>query len=70
MSNAEEQEDVLLFGFCSRKATAHTVYTVYLLQVFCTVTAFARDTPEQQSLPEESKGFYAGIKVMPVGLIS
>lgn len=67
MSNAEEQEDVLLFVFCSRKATAHTVY---LLQVFCTVTAFARDTPEQQSLPEESKGFYAGIKVTPVALIS
>ncbi|GAB0191316.1 von Willebrand factor D and EGF domain-containing protein-like [Grus japonensis] len=31
--------------------------------VFCTVTAFTRDAPEQQSLPEESKGFYAGIKV-------
>lgn len=38
---------------------------VYLLQVFCTVTAFRRGTPEQQSLPEDSKDFYAGIKVMP-----
>eukprot|EP00075_Anas_platyrhynchos_P006472 XP_021122758.2 von Willebrand factor D and EGF domain-containing protein-like isoform X2 [Anas platyrhynchos] len=36
--------------------------------VFCTVTAFARDTPEQQSLPEESKGFYAGIKFLPESL--
>ncbi|KFP44819.1 von Willebrand factor D and EGF domain-containing protein, partial [Chlamydotis macqueenii] len=33
--------------------------------VFCTVTAFTRDAPEQQSLPEESKGFYAGIKFLP-----
>ncbi|NWU61722.1 VWDE protein, partial [Pterocles burchelli] len=36
--------------------------------VFCTVTAFPRDTPEQQSLPEESKGFYAGIKFLPESL--
>ncbi|NXK51803.1 VWDE protein, partial [Chauna torquata] len=36
--------------------------------VFCTVTAFARDTPEQQSLPEESKAFYAGIKFSPESL--
>ncbi|NXK94170.1 VWDE protein, partial [Formicarius rufipectus] len=36
--------------------------------VSCTVTAFARDTPEQQSLPEESKGFYAGIKFLPESL--
>ncbi|NXL91662.1 VWDE protein, partial [Alectura lathami] len=36
--------------------------------VFCTVTAFARDTPEQQSLPEQSKGFYAGIKFLPESL--
>ncbi|NWH57657.1 VWDE protein, partial [Geococcyx californianus] len=36
--------------------------------VFCTVTAFTRDTPEQQSLPEESKGFYAGIKFLPESL--
>ncbi|NXU47933.1 VWDE protein, partial [Turnix velox] len=36
--------------------------------VFCTVTAFSRDTPEQQSLPEESKGFYAGIKFAPESL--
>uniref|UniRef100_A0A8D0FNN2 Uncharacterized protein n=1 Tax=Strix occidentalis caurina TaxID=311401 RepID=A0A8D0FNN2_STROC len=36
--------------------------------VFCTVTAFTRDTPEQQSLPEESKGFYAGIKFSPESL--
>ncbi|XP_054065466.1 von Willebrand factor D and EGF domain-containing protein-like isoform X2 [Rissa tridactyla] len=33
--------------------------------VFCTVTAFSRDASEQQSLPEESKGFYAGIKFLP-----
>lgn len=46
--------------FPSGKATA---YAVYFLQVFCTVTAFSRDVPEPQSLPEESKGFYAGIKV-------
>ncbi|NXL45805.1 VWDE protein, partial [Podilymbus podiceps] len=36
--------------------------------VFCTVTAFTRDAPEQQSLPEESKGFYAGIKFLPESL--
>ncbi|KAK0688883.1 VWDE protein, partial [Pygoscelis papua] len=36
--------------------------------VFCTVTAFTRDTLEQQSLPEESKGFYAGIKFLPESL--
>ncbi|KFR14043.1 von Willebrand factor D and EGF domain-containing protein, partial [Opisthocomus hoazin] len=36
--------------------------------VFCTVTAFTRDTPEQQSLPEESRGFYAGIKFLPESL--
>ncbi|XP_052532438.1 von Willebrand factor D and EGF domain-containing protein-like isoform X7 [Tympanuchus pallidicinctus] len=36
--------------------------------VFCTVTAFARDTPEQWSLPEQSKGFYAGIKFLPESL--
>ncbi|NWV33861.1 VWDE protein, partial [Grantiella picta] len=36
--------------------------------VFCTVTAFRRDTPEQQALPEDSKGFYAGIKFLPESL--
>ncbi|NXJ74023.1 VWDE protein, partial [Trogon melanurus] len=36
--------------------------------VFCAVTAFMGDTPEQQSLPEESKGFYAGIKFLPESL--
>ncbi|XP_067406004.1 von Willebrand factor D and EGF domain-containing protein-like [Emydura macquarii macquarii] len=33
--------------------------------VFCTVTAFLRDSSEQESLPEESDGFYAGIKFAP-----
>ncbi|NWV92881.1 VWDE protein, partial [Machaerirhynchus nigripectus] len=36
--------------------------------VFCTVTAFSRATPEQPSLPEDSKGFYAGIKFLPESL--
>ncbi|NXG21933.1 VWDE protein, partial [Grallaria varia] len=36
--------------------------------VSCTVTAFARATPEQHWLPEESKGFYAGIKFLPESL--
>ncbi|NXU73901.1 VWDE protein, partial [Oreotrochilus melanogaster] len=36
--------------------------------VFCTVTAFLRDSLEQQSLPEESQGFYAGIKFSPASL--
>ncbi|OXB63000.1 hypothetical protein ASZ78_003095 [Callipepla squamata] len=38
------------------------------MQVFCTVTAFLRDTPEQRSFPEQSKGFYAGIKFLPESL--
>uniref|UniRef100_A0A670IFZ4 von Willebrand factor D and EGF domains n=2 Tax=Podarcis muralis TaxID=64176 RepID=A0A670IFZ4_PODMU len=33
--------------------------------VFCTVTAFRWDSPDQQSFPEESDGFYAGIKFVP-----
>ncbi|NWV51436.1 VWDE protein, partial [Daphoenositta chrysoptera] len=36
--------------------------------VFCTVTAFRRGTPEQQALPEDSEGFYAGIKFLPESL--
>uniref|UniRef100_A0A8B9EVY4 VWDE-like Ig-like domain-containing protein n=1 Tax=Amazona collaria TaxID=241587 RepID=A0A8B9EVY4_9PSIT len=36
--------------------------------VFCTVTAFMRNTAEQLSLPEESKSFYAGIKFLPESL--
>ncbi|NWS40823.1 VWDE protein, partial [Probosciger aterrimus] len=36
--------------------------------VFCTVTAFMRNTAEQLSLPEESKGFYAEIKFLPESL--
>ncbi|KAJ7422192.1 von Willebrand factor D and EGF domain-containing protein-like protein [Pitangus sulphuratus] len=40
----------------------------FLYRIFCTVTAFTRDTPEQQSLPEDSKGFYAGIKFLPESL--
>ncbi|KFQ31798.1 von Willebrand factor D and EGF domain-containing protein, partial [Merops nubicus] len=59
------QQDAKLYDFSSRKAIA---YAVYLLQVFCTVTAFTRDSLEQQSLPEESKGFYAGIKFLPESL--
>ncbi|NXO34097.1 VWDE protein, partial [Locustella ochotensis] len=36
--------------------------------VFCTVIAFRRGTPEQLTLPEDSKGFYAGIKFLPESL--
>ncbi|XP_019336124.2 von Willebrand factor D and EGF domain-containing protein isoform X2 [Alligator mississippiensis] len=36
--------------------------------VFCTVTAFMKDPPDQQSLSEESIGFYIGIKFVPQSL--
>lgn len=42
---------------------------MYLLQVFCTVTAFRQDSPDLQSSPEDSEGFYAGIKVTAKYLI-
>ncbi|XP_062974385.1 von Willebrand factor D and EGF domain-containing protein-like [Elgaria multicarinata webbii] len=36
--------------------------------VFCTVTAFRWDSPDHRSFPEESDGFYAGIKFVPESL--
>ncbi|KAM6463667.1 von Willebrand factor D and EGF domain-containing protein-like [Liasis olivaceus] len=36
--------------------------------VFCTVTAFRWDSSDHYSLPEESDGFYAGIKFVPESL--
>ncbi|XP_067328971.1 von Willebrand factor D and EGF domain-containing protein-like isoform X3 [Anolis sagrei] len=36
--------------------------------VFCTVTAFRWDSLEHQSSPEESDGFYVGIKFVPESL--
>ncbi|XP_026529317.1 von Willebrand factor D and EGF domain-containing protein-like [Notechis scutatus] len=37
-------------------------YTGLRLKVFCTVTVFRWDSPDHHTLPEESDGFYAGIK--------
>ncbi|KAM3850987.1 von Willebrand factor D and EGF domain-containing protein, partial [Vipera latastei] len=36
--------------------------------VFCTVTAFRWDSADRRSSPEESSGFYAGIKFVPESL--